>query len=81
MQAGLSYSIFFPFDSLSFLPLYTLVLRLQAGVSVVLVNVDGLPGVADPDVLDGGGGDVAAGDHVVGKLSLLGLVLVLRSGQ
>lgn len=46
-------------------------------MAVVLVNVDGLPGVADPDVLDGLGGRVSGGDHVVGELALLGLVLVL----
>ena len=48
----------------------------------MLVNVLGLPGVADPDVADGAGGAVAArGDHVLGDGALLGLVLVLCGGQ
>lgn len=46
-------------------------------MAVVLVNVDGLPGIADPDVADGLGGRVALDHHVVGELSLLGLILVL----
>lgn len=44
----------------------------------MLVDVGGLPGVADPDVADGAGGHVAAGgDDVAGEAALLGLVLVL----
>ena len=44
----------------------------------MLVDVGGLPGVADPDVADGAGGEVAAlAHHVLGELSLLRLVLVL----
>lgn len=43
----------------------------------MLVNVDGLPGIVDPGVAASDGGDVAAVDHLVGQLALLGLVLVL----
>jgi hypothetical protein len=45
----------------------------------MLVDVDGLPGVVDPDVADGLGSGVTGGKHIMGELSLLGLVLVLRS--
>lgn len=48
------------------------------GQAVVLVDIGGLPRVADPDVADGAGGHVAAsGDDVAGEGALLGLVLVL----
>lgn len=48
------------------------------GEAVVLVDVGGLPGVADPDVANGAGGHVAAGgDDIAGEAALLGLVLVL----
>ena len=44
----------------------------------MLVDIGGLPRVADPDVADGAGGHVAAGgDDVAGEGALLGLVLVL----
>ena len=47
-------------------------------VAVVLLDVAGLPRVADPLVTDGESGEVAAlGDNVGGKSALLGLVLVL----
>jgi len=45
----------------------------------MLVDVDGLPGVVDPDVADGLGSRVTGSEHLVGELSLLGLVLVLNS--
>lgn len=52
------------------------------GETVVLVDVGGLPGVADPHVADGAGREVAAlGNHVVGDLALLRLVLVLQRGS
>lgn len=44
----------------------------------MLLNVDGLPGVVDPDIADGASGVVAGVDHVAGELALLGLVLVLQ---
>lgn len=44
----------------------------------MLLNVNGLPGVVDPDVTNGAGGVVAFGDHVVGESALLGLVLVVQ---
>lgn len=45
----------------------------------MLVNVHSLPRIADPHIADGLGGRVALDHHVVRELSLLGLVLVLRS--
>lgn len=48
------------------------------GQLVVLVDVDRLPGVVDPDVADGLSGLIARLDHVVGQGTLLGLVLVLH---
>ena len=47
------------------------------GMAVVLVDVDGLPRVADPLVADGAGRKVAAVNDVGGEDALLGLVLVL----
>lgn len=47
------------------------------GQSVVLIDVDGLPRVVDPDIADGAGGSVSALDHILGQSTLLGLVLVL----
>lgn len=45
----------------------------------MLVNVDGLPGVVDPGVAEGAGGEVASGvEHLGGELALLLLVLVLE---
>ena len=53
---------------------------LLSGELVVLLDVGGLPGVADPLIADGARSMVAAlGDHVVGQNTLLGLVLVLQS--
>lgn len=52
-------------------------LCLLLGKSVVLVNVDGLPGVVNPGITAGDGSGVAALDHLLGQLALLGLVLVL----
>jgi hypothetical protein len=46
----------------------------------VLVDIDGLPGVVDPDIANGLGSGVTGGEHLLGKLSLLGLVLVLHKG-
>ena len=75
--------MFFSF-SFSFLPVlgYSLLQTgslLPPGVLVMLINVHGLPGVADPLVLDGAGGQVAVVvEHVVGKGALLRLVLVLQ---
>lgn len=43
----------------------------------MLVDIDGLPGVVDPDVANSLGSGVAGSEHIIGKLSLLGLVLVL----
>jgi hypothetical protein len=43
----------------------------------VLVDIHGLPGVVDPDVLDGLSSRVTGAEHVVGERALLGLVLVL----
>lgn len=43
----------------------------------MLVNIDGLPGVVNPGIAAGDGGGVAAFDHLIGQLTLLGLVLVL----
>lgn len=43
----------------------------------MLFNVDGLPGVADPNVLHSLSSLVAVGQHVVGERALLRLVLVL----
>ena len=56
--------------------------RLLLGAeTVVLVDVGSLPRVADPDVPNGAGRVVATvGVHVVGKNTLLGLVLVLFCG-
>ena len=49
-----------------------------SSIAVVLLNVASLPRVADPLVTDGESGEVAAlGDDVLGKSTLLGLVLVL----
>jgi hypothetical protein len=51
---------------------------LLPGESIVLLNVNGLPGIADPLVTDSARSVVAAlGDHVVRQNALLGLVLVL----
>lgn len=44
----------------------------------MLVNVNRLPWVVDPDVADGRGSRVTLGKHVVGELALLDLVLVLH---
>lgn len=45
----------------------------------MLLDVDGLPGVADPLVSDGAGGQITSGsDHVVGENTLLLLILVLH---
>lgn len=43
----------------------------------MLVNVDGLPGVVDPDVANSLGSGVTGSEHIIGELPLLGLVLVL----
>lgn len=49
------------------------------GEPVMLLDVDGLPGVADPLVSDGAGGQITSGsDHVVGENTLLLLILVLH---
>lgn len=53
-------------------------LGLLASEPIVLVNVRSLPGVVDPDVANGRGSRVTLLKHVVGKLALLGLVLVLQ---
>ncbi len=50
----------------------------RGGVAVVLVNVDGLPRIADPLVADGAGRQVPAVGDIVGECALLGLVLVLH---
>jgi hypothetical protein len=65
------------FSQLQILIKRLVALVLQAGVPVVLVDVHGLPGIVDPDVADGLSSDVTGVEHVVGELSLLGLVLVL----
>ena len=44
----------------------------------MLVDIDSLPGVVDPDVSDSLGSGVTGGEHLVGELALLGLVLVLH---
>lgn len=45
--------------------------------AVVLIDVDGLPGVADPDIADSASGCVVMVHHVEGKSALLLFVLVL----
>lgn len=53
-----------------------------SSIAVVLLNVVGLPRVADPLVTDGESGEVAAlGDDVLGESTLLGLVLVLMMAR
>lgn len=49
----------------------------RSSVAIVLVDVDGLPRVADPLVADGPGGQIPAVGDVIGKSALLRLVLVL----
>lgn len=53
----------------------------RIGEPVVLVDVEGFPGVVDPDVADGLGGLVAFVHHVGRQVALLGLVLVLWGGD
>lgn len=56
--------------------------QLLLGRLVVDLNVCGLPRVADPDVADGAGGNVAARvHHILGEGALLCLVLVLGGCQ
>ncbi len=59
-------------------PLFRIVRSLLDGQLIVGLDVGRLPGVADPDVADGASGHVAVfGEHVMGQLALLLLVLVL----
>lgn len=52
------------------------------GKSVVLLDILGLPGIADPDVLGRNGSVVAAALHHVGRQNaLLRLILVLAGGE
>lgn len=55
------------------------ILFLQGGKAVVLIDVDGLPGIVDPLVAASDGSQVSVVDHVLGQLALLVLVLVLES--
>ena len=57
--------------------LFRIVLALGVSLPVMLLDVLGLPGVADPVIADCAGGVVTVGDHVLGESTLLGLVLVL----
>jgi len=55
---------------------------LLLGVVVVLVNIDGLPGIADPDVGDRPRREVpTVVEHFGGQRALLCLVLVLFRGE
>lgn len=47
----------------------------------MLIDIDSLPGVVNPDVTNGLGGGVTGGEHLIGELALLGLVLVLLGSQ
>lgn len=65
------------FSQLQILIKHLVALALQTSVPVVLIDVHSLPGVVDPDVLDGLSSRVTGAEHVVGQRALLGLVLVL----
>lgn len=52
-------------------------LNILEGQAVVLVNVNGLPRIVDPDIANSAGGEVSGLEHVAGESTLLRLVLVL----
>lgn len=53
--------------------------RVLLGESIVLLDILGLPGIADPDILGSNGSVVATTlHHIGGQNALLGLVLVLN---
>ena len=54
-----------------------LLVTLLVSVTVMLVNVNRLPRVANPDVADGASSRVAVGHHLAGQSTPLRLVLVL----